>query len=347
MWAVRLHAKGDVRVENINPPAPPAAGEVTLAIAAAGICGSDLHNFKTGVWISRAPLVAGHEFTGSVTALGEGVTHVALGDRVVVDSRHICGTCPACRDGCGQVCERLGFLGEVIDGGFAEAVTLPARNVLRAGKGVPDRHLAMAEPLAVALHALRRLAPPKGDPVIVTGCGPIGGLVALLASREGHAITVVDRNADRAALVARATDGQVAAPGAFPRCRHAIDTTGHDQVIAALVDAIGGCGTLALVGIGRRGPVIDPVKLVEREIALVGCHAFGDELAEVNALLPDLSPTLDVFIAEEIPLDAVPDAYARHLAGQVAGLKTIILCKEIRHERPNIAHRRNPGRGAR
>ena len=328
MRAVCLYAKGDLRVETIPAPRPPAAGEVTLAVAAAGICGSDLHNYKTGAWISRSPSVAGHEFTGTVTALGGGVTHVDLGDRVVVDSRLVCGTCSACSDGRGQVCDRLGFLGEVIDGGFAEAVTLPARNVLRAESGVPDRHLAMAEPLAVALHALRRLAPPIGVRVIVTGCGPIGGLVALLASREGHAVTVVDRNPDRAALVAQATGGQIAEPESFPRFRHAIDTTGHDQVITALVGAIDGCGTLALVGIGRAGPVIDPIKLVEREITLVGCHAFGDELAEVNAMLPALSPILDAFIAEEIPLDAVPEAYTRHLAGQVAGLKTIILCKE-------------------
>jgi (R,R)-butanediol dehydrogenase/meso-butanediol dehydrogenase/diacetyl reductase len=74
--------------------------------------------------------------------------------------------------------------------------------------------------------------------------------------------------------------------------------------------------------------VIDPVKLVEREIALVGCHAFGGELAEVAALLPALSPNLDAFIAEQIPLDAVPNAYARHLAGQVEGLKTLIMCSK-------------------
>lgn len=330
MRAVRLYAKGDLRVETIDPPTPPKRGEVTLAVAAAGICGSDLHNYKTGAWISRAPSVAGHEFTGTVTALGKDVTHVGIGDRVVVDSRHICGTCPACRNGRGQVCERLGFLGEVIDGGFAEAVTLPARNVLRAARDVPDRHLAMAEPLAVALHALRRLAPAPGSPVVVTGAGPIGGLVALLAARAGHGVRVADRNEHRAALVARVTGGRTLDPGAVAGAafRFAIDTTGHDQVIATLVDAIEGCGTLALVGIGRAGAVIDPVKLVEREITLVGCHAFGDELAEVNAMLPDLGPVLDAFIAEEIPLDAVPGAYARHLAGKVDGLKTIINCRE-------------------
>ena len=328
MRAVRLHAKGDLRVEEIDPPSPPTAGEVTLGIAAAGICGSDLHNYKTGVWISRAPSVAGHEFTGTVTALGEGVSHVRIGDRVVVDSRHTCGTCPACREGRAQVCETLGFLGEVIDGGFAERVTLPGRNVLKAADGVPDRHLALAEPLAVALHALRRLSPPAASRIVVTGCGPIGGLVALLARRDGHNICVADRNDRRAALVATAVGGKVVRLSdlAQEHFRFAIDTTGHPDVIAASVEAIGASGTLALVGIGAPRPVIDPVSLVEREITVVGFHAFATELEEINAMLPELSPSLDFVIAEQIGLDAVPEAYDRHLAGQVDGLKTIILC---------------------
>ena len=324
MQAVRLHAKGDLRVEEIDVPAAPGPGEVTLQVTAAGICGSDLHNYRTGAWISRAPSVAGHEFTGVVSALGPGVTHVAPGDRVVVDSRHICGICPACRAGRGQVCAHLGFLGEVIDGGFAEAVTLPARNVLKA-VDVPDRHLAMAEPLAVALHVLNRLDMADPSPLVITGCGPIGGLVALLASEAGHQPILIDRNAARAAKVAAATGGCLAETP--PPCLHAVDTTGHPAAIAALVDSLMGCGKLALVGIGPAAGVIDPVKLVEREITLLGCHAFGDELAAVNALLPRLSPRLDAFVAEVIPLTEVPAAYARHLSGKVEGLKTIIQCK--------------------
>jgi (R,R)-butanediol dehydrogenase/meso-butanediol dehydrogenase/diacetyl reductase len=154
--------------------------------------------------------------------------------------------------------------------------------------------------------------------------------VALLAAREGHEIALLDRNDRRAALVAGVTGGSVVTMEAMAQAgfRFAIDTTGNDQVIMALVEAIGGCGTLALVGIGRPGPVIDPVKLLEREITLVGCHAFGAELTEAVVLLPELGPRLDAFIAERIPLAAVPDAYARHLAGTVDGLKTIILCGE-------------------
>ncbi|MFN4140412.1 zinc-dependent alcohol dehydrogenase [Aestuariivirga sp.] len=333
MLAVRLHARGDLRVENIERPAQPRSGEVTVRVTAAGICGSDLHNFKTGAWISRSPSVAGHEFTGTISAAGDDVRHVRVGDRVIVDSRYLCGACNACREGRGQVCEKLGFIGEAIDGGFAEAVTLPARNVLKAPEHVPDRHLAMAEPLAVSLHALRRLGAPAGAPLVVTGCGPIGALVALLASRSGHHVTLVDRNERRSARVAGLVAGRVLKMDelAFGSFRHAVETTGHEQVITTLVERIAGCGTIALIGIGRSTPVIDPVRLVEREITLAGCHAFGPELQEAGELLRSLSSQLDAFIAEQIPLRAVPEAYGRHIAGEVDGLKTIILCREPWH----------------
>ncbi|RYH06186.1 zinc-binding dehydrogenase [Tropicimonas sp. IMCC6043] len=329
MQAVRLHAKQDLRIESIAPPMPPKADEVTLAVTAAGICGSDLHNYRTGAWITRTPSVAGHEFSGIVTATGKGVTHVSAGQRVIVDSRYICGDCPACREGHGQVCDRLGFIGEAIDGGFADAVTLPARNVISAPEGVPDRHLAMAEPLAVALHALRRLAAPEGTEILVTGCGPIGGLVALLARRQCNAVKLVERNAARAACVAEATGAEVIELEDLADLRlfYAVETTGNDAVIDALVHGIAGCGAIALVGIGRAVPLIDPVTLVEREITLHGCHAFTDQdLRDIADMLPDLTAMLDPFIGAQIPLDDVPAAYERHIAGEVAGLKTIICC---------------------
>ena len=329
MQAVRLHGKADLRVEQVDAPLPPRPGEVSLAVTAAGICGSDLHNYRTGAWITRAPSVAGHEFTGHVTALGDDVRHVAIGDRVIVDSRHVCGTCPACRDRLAEVCAHLGFLGEAIDGGFAEAVTLPARNVLKAPDGVPDRHLAMAEPLAVALHALTRLAAPEGAEIVVAGCGPIGAFAALLAAEAGHPVQLLDRNPARVARVAQETAAQTTDLDALARrrFRHAVDTTGNGAVIAGLAGCIAGAGRLALVGIGAPASVLDPVHLVERELAVLGCHAFTDTaLAEIGERLPDLSPRLDPFIAETIPLRHVPGRYDSLIAGDTTGIKTIIDC---------------------
>lgn len=338
MQAVRLHGVKDLRVEDVPEPAGPEAGEVLLAVSAAGICGSDIHNYKTGAWITRVPSVAGHEFTGTVRALGNGVAHVSVGDRVIVDSRVVCGTCPACADGLGQVCESLGFIGEVMDGGFAEAVILPARNVLKAPAGVQDRHLAMAEPLAVALHAINRLAAPAGAEMVIAGCGPIGALVALLASVAGHSLHLFDRNDARASKVAVETGGTVIELEALDSLhfRHAVDTTGSATVVSALTNTIGGTGRLALVGIGNAAKVIDPMILVEREITLLGCHAFADNtLEEVGRMLPSLTPRLDALIADVISLRDVPERYESLLRGEVTGIKTIIDCRGVSVSAPS------------
>lgn len=333
MKAVRLHDALDLRVETVDALSPPPPGHVNLRVRAAGICGSDLHNYRTGQWISRRPSTAGHEFCGRVTAIGEGVSHLAIGDVVAADSRMWCGECAACRSGRSNVCEKLGFVGEVCDGGFAEEVQLPARLLVRHDAGLSPRVAAMAEPLAVALHAIRRLHAPEGEPVLVVGCGTIGGLGALLLSqlRKGP-LLLADLNAERVEMVADVTGGvpvklDAAAIDAVldgKRLRYAIDATGSIHAIAKAIDLFSGGGALALVGISHGKLDFDPNILVEREISLVGCHAFIDELPEAVAMLPGLEPALTRFSEVLDTLDAVPDAYERLLKGGGSRLKTIV-----------------------
>lgn len=333
MKAVRLHDAMDLRLDEVERPGRPPAGFVTLAVRAAGICGSDLHNYRTGQWISRRPSTAGHEFCGRVIAVGEGVDTLAVGDLVVADSRYWCGTCPACMSGLSQVCEKLGFVGEVCDGGFAEETQLPARLLHRHDPALPAQVVAMAEPLAVALHAVRRLGVRPFEPVLVAGCGTIGGLAALVLSRlHDGPILLSDLNATRAATVAGLVggaivplqgDGIVAHLGER-RLRYAIDATGSVKAIGAVLDLLSGGGALALVGIGHGKLDIDPTMLVEREVALIGCHAFGDELPEAVAMLPALAGQL-MAVTEVLPsLEAVPSAYERLLRGDAPTLKTIV-----------------------
>ncbi|YCI04528.1 zinc-binding dehydrogenase [Ensifer sp. D2-11] len=333
MKAVRLYDAKDLRVGEVAELSPPPPGFVNLEVRAAGICGSDLHNYRTGQWISRRPSTAGHEFCGRVTAIGEGVSHVVRGDVVSADSRMWCGTCPACTSGRSNVCETLGFVGEICDGGFAEAVQLPARLVVRHDPKLSPHVAAMAEPLAVALHAVRRLAIPAGEPVLVIGCGTIGGLSALLLSRlHDGPLLLGDLNADKAALVAEVTGGAVVALDravveaalSGGRVRYALDATGSIQAIARALDILSGGGALALVGIGHGKLDFDPNIIVEREISLVGCHAFAGELPEAVGLLVDLAPALQRFIEVLPALDDVPEAYERLLRGESKALKTII-----------------------
>lgn len=333
MKAVRLHAAGDLRVEDVPSPGTPAPGWVRLDVTAAGICGSDLHNYRTGQWITRAPSIAGHELAGTVAEIGAGVAGFAPGDTVVADSRFWCGECPACRAGRQHLCERLGFVGEACDGGFAPEIVLPARLLMKVPPAVDPAVAAMAEPLAVALHAVRRLAAPAGAPVLVVGCGPIGGLAALLLARDHDGpVLVADRNEARARRVAAVTGATVVSleaealraalggrrPGA------AIEATGSPAALGALIGAVAGGARVALVGIYHGTLALDPTRLVEHEIDLVGCHAFTDELGTAVARLPELADDLARLIDRQIGLDEVPDAYARLLKGEADGLKTII-----------------------
>ena len=333
MKAVRLYGAGDLRVEEVPAPGTPAPGWVRLKVSAAGICGSDLHNFRTGQWITRTPSIAGHELSGVVVEVGEGVAGFRAGDAVVADSRFWCGECAACRTGQHHLCEKLGFIGEACDGGFAEEVTLPARLLIAVSPDLDPAVAAMAEPLAVALHAVKRLAPLPGEPVLVLGCGPIGGLAALVLARD-HAgpLLVADRNAARAALVAEVTGGtavaldageiRTALGGALPTA--AIEATGSPAALAHLVGALEGGGRVALVGIFHGRLDIDPNLLVERELTMIGCHAFTDELPKAAARLPELATELARLVDRQIDLDAVPDAYQRLLRGKATGLKTIL-----------------------
>lgn len=323
MKAARLYAAGDIRVEEIAALGAPLPGWVRLRVTAAGICGSDIHNFRTGQWISRSPSVAGHEFAGVVLECGEGVRAFTPGDTVVADSRFWCGECPACIAGRANVCKSLGFVGEVCDGGFAEFTTLPERLLVKHKSSLDPAIAAMAEPLAVALHAVHRLAAPSGEAVLVAGCGPIGGLAALVLSKLGVEVLVADRNAARASLVAEVTGARVVALEEA-NIRHALDATGNIHVIRQLIDRVDGGGTLAIAGISHGEIALDPNMLVERELSLIGCHAYRDELPEAVALLPGLAPQLARFIDREITIDGIPDAYQRLVVGDAKGLKTII-----------------------
>ncbi|RWN92500.1 MAG: dehydrogenase [Mesorhizobium sp.] len=336
MKAARLYGPGDLRIEDIATPGVPDAGWVKLKVDAAGICGSDLHNFRTGQWISRSPSTAGHELTGTVTAIGAGVDAFAIGDRVVADSRFWCGDCAQCHGGRRHLCASLGFVGEVCDGGFAEQAVLPARLLHIIDAGLDERVAAMAEPLAVALHAVRRLPKTAGS-VLVVGCGPIGGLAALLLSRTfAGTVLVADRNQARCARVAQVTGATIvdlnrdaiAAATANAPLVAAVEATGSIAAFNQLLGVVDPGGTIAMVGIFHGRLDIDPNTLVEREIGLLGCHAFADELPEAVRMLGELSEPLLALIDQEIGLDDIPAAYERLLAGRSDGLKTIIRMRQ-------------------
>ncbi len=330
MPAVRLHGVKDLRFEEITAPEGAGEGEVIVAVEAAGICGSDLHNYRTGQWLTRTPAVPGHEFCARVLATGSGVTTLALGERVVADFRVFCRSCDSCRAGKPHLCRSIGYLGEVIDGGFAALARLPEHQLVR----LPDQNLraevaAMAEPLAVALHAAQRLAPETDTPIIVAGAGPIGALTAIVLAHDGFGpLHVVDHNVARRNIVARLTgaravslDELAESPGRWP---FAVEATGSAFVAKQLIDALSPGGRMASVGIFHANCELDLNRIVEGEIELVGCAAFGEELGIAAALVGELADKLAALTGPSIGLADVPRVYTELCEGRTEWVKTMI-----------------------
>ncbi len=323
MKAARLYAAGDLRIEQVPDPGDAGPGEVRLAVERAGICGSDLHNFHTGQWISRAPSTPGHEFVARVEQVGANVDRLAVGDRVVADSRVPCGRCDACLAGRAYLCPNMAFVGEANDGGFAPVTIQKAGQVLR----LPDQSVmpavaALAEPLAVALHAVNRANVENSGSVLIVGAGPIGALCALVLHHRGvDRIAIADRNEHRRDLVASLAEADLDDQGIVDR---AIDTTGSAAVLPELVQRLRRGGRIAVVGLYGRPLSLDANYIVEGGLDIAGCAAFDHELEEAVTLLSQLAPKLAKIASAPSGLDNVPSLYERLSKGEGDLLKATI-----------------------
>ena len=204
MDAIRFHGAGDLRFERVPRPGSPACDQVKVRVEAAGICGSDLHVYETGRYVTQIPVTMGHEFAGTIIDVGEGVQGLKRGDHVVGDSRVFCGQCHSCQKGESNLCMNLGFLGEVCDGAYAEEILIASCSVVRIGDEVPLEIAALAEPLSVALHASGMARIRESRRVLVLGAGPIGALIHMILAIDGLSdVHVTDISEYRRQVMAR------------------------------------------------------------------------------------------------------------------------------------------------
>jgi L-iditol 2-dehydrogenase len=194
MIGVRLHAPRDLRVEQLSEPRPPSKGEVLVRVDAAGICGSDLHAYldaEIGDSKLRSPLVLGHEFAGTIEAVGQNAVDeesmpLQVGMRVAVDPAQPCGTCELCLRGHPNLCTNLHFCGLYPDGGcLCERIVMPARSCFPLPESLDAESGALLEPLGVALHAVALAKPNAGESAVIVGAGPIGLLILQAAKHAG------------------------------------------------------------------------------------------------------------------------------------------------------------------
>jgi L-idonate 5-dehydrogenase len=302
MKSLVIHAAKDLRIED-HYSEEPGSGEVEIKLASGGICGSDLHYYNHGGFGSirlKQPMILGHEVAGHITKLGPDVEGLAVGQLIAVSPSRPCRTCKYCQEGLHNHCLNMRFYGSAmpfphIQGAFRQMLVADARQCVPAD-GLSSGEAAMAEPLAVTLHATRRAGEMLGKTVLVTGCGPIG-LLCILAARRAGADRVV------ATDLSDFTLGMAKRMGADEIINTKTDPQGLDVFTAnkgtfdvlyecsgaapALVGAIAAMrpqGKIIQLGLG--GDMTLPMMAITaKELSLMGSFRFHTEFATAVSLM--------------------------------------------------------------
>ncbi|MER7617211.1 2,3-butanediol dehydrogenase [Nonomuraea wenchangensis] len=342
MRAAVWHGAGDVRVEDVQVR-PPGPGEVTIEVAYCGICGSDLHEYADGPHAVpvgdphpesgvAAPLVLGHEFCGTVSETGDGVTGLVPGDRVAVEPHYRCGRCPRCLAGEYNICRHFGFAGLMGHGGLAERATVPAYMLHRLPEEVSLEQAAVFEPAAVALHAVRRATLRPGESVAVLGLGPIGLLVTRFAARHaaryGGRVVAADRSAARRELALRlgaaATGADLADLVGEEGADVTFEAVGSEDTLRASLAATRRGGRVMFLGL-TGAVTLDAFALVNDEQTIMTSVGYRDVYPELIRMVAEEGEDLSAVVTSVIPLEhVVEDGFEALLRGPEQEVKVLV-----------------------
>jgi threonine dehydrogenase-like Zn-dependent dehydrogenase len=311
---------------DVVPIPEPHRGEVRVRVSACGICGSDLH--LCHIKLMTPGRIPGHEIAGIVDALGPGVSGIAEGAHVAVEPFRSCGECDECRSGRDVVCRSSQLLGVQADGGLAEYLVVPEKRIFPAPADLGPELTALAEPLAVSLHGLRRGGFEKGSRILILGAGCVGllGLFAARAMRAGE-VWISARYPHQAELARRLGATRVLTEA--EASRENLDRLGRDDPIDMVLETVGGtAGTLGDGAVAVRpggvvavlgfflGPVeIDTLPLLMKEVSLVWsyCYHRAEDGADFSDALEFLSRERELaslLTSVSVPLDDIERAFA-------------------------------------
>ena len=330
---------GEAGIKDV-PVTDPGAGEVLLRVASCGICGSDVHAFRSDAgfeWV-RTPVTLGHEFSGIVEAIGPGVTLVSPGDRVVAVAIQGCGRCAVCLAGSTQLCPRRVAVGLSRDGGMAEYAVMPEQHLVPVPGGLDLTVAALGEPLSVAVHAVNGRADIEpGQKVVVSGPGPIGILCGMLARLNGAEVllTGVGQDSESRLPAAERVGLWTANLGEKPLEEHLrqsfgepapdiwIESSGSVRALSSALDSVRPGGTIIVVGIYAEEMSFSPTLAVRRELSLLFSYScdFADYQEALDLLRRgaiDPGPLLSQY-----PLEGAPEAF--EAVGKGRAVKAILI----------------------
>lgn len=317
-----------------RPVPRPAADEVLVRVAAVGVCGSDTHYYREGRlgdFVVDGPLVLGHELSGTVVAVGEGVDPARVGSRVAVEPQRPCGRCRQCRAGRYNLCPEMEFYATPpVDGAFAEYVTIQESFAHDLPEGVSFEAAALLEPLSVGVAAVRKAQVRPASRVLIAGAGPIGIICAQTARAFGASeVIVTDLVPERRtrALQYGATEAldpvadaeRVAGLGvdAF------IDASGAPRAVDAGIRAVGPAGSVVLVGLGHSTMELPVEHIQNLEITVTGVFRYVDTWPAAIHLVASGQVELDSLVTGRFGLDQAAEALESDQDPQ--SLKSVVL----------------------
>lgn len=341
MKALLLTANKRLEVLDYDTPVP-GPGELLIAVAACGICGSDVHGYDGSSGRRIPPLIMGHEAAGVVAQTGAGVSHFRTGDRVTFDSTIYCGKCRFCHTGEVNLCDNREVLGVSCgeyrrNGAFAEYVVIPERIAYRLPESMPFAQAALLEPAAVALHALAVSDARNPGSALVIGAGMIGLLTMQAALAAGFSrVFIADIDATRLQLASQLAPVTVlhAAGADLVRALHehtegagvdaVFEAVGRNETVSTAIDAVRKGGTVTLIGNVTPTVALPLQKVVSRQIRLQGTAASAGEYPRAIESIASGTMNVAPLISAVAPLEEGPLWFERLHSGEPGLMKVVL-----------------------
>ena len=304
----------------------PGANEALVAIRAIGICGTDFSGYLGKMPFIEFPRILGHELGVEVLAVGDGVTHLKVGDRCSVEPYLNCGTCHACQRGSTNCCETLQVLGVHCDGGMRERMVLPAHK-LHACNALGFEQLALVETLAIGCHAVNRAQVAAADDVLIIGAGPIGLTVLEFARAAQAAITILELNPARRAFVEQNYPGVtvVAAVQEGAAFQIVFDATGHAGSMAGTLKHARFTGRIVYVGITKEPVLIDDPLFHRRELTLFASrNAVASDFPRILGMIQSGQIDTKPWISHRCEFRELPGEMEKWLLPESRVIKAVV-----------------------
>lgn len=320
-------------------PTPHAGpGELVLRNQVCGVCGTDVHIYhgEPGSADVNPPVVLGHEYSGEVVEVGEGVTGFAVGDHVTVDPNIYCGHCAYCQNGKKQLCPSMEAIGVTRDGGFAQYSLIPASQAFKLEPTVPWEAAAMAEPLACCLHGIDLAGIQVGDKVCVVGGGAIGLLMVQLAKLSGASQIVLSEPNEKRRQVGLQLGANTALDPTRPDAQEAfaqvlggganvvIECVGNVPAVKSAFQFAGKGATVLLFSVPKVDATFDlPLfDVYKKELTIKGSFVNPDTHARAVALINSGKVDFGPIITHRFTLDQLPEAIAMQMSD--ASIKVVV-----------------------